>query len=101
MHEGVDISAPKGTGVLAADDGKVVYSDNSIRGYGNMIIIKHAGKLTTVYAHNRVNLVDTGDFVKKGQKIAEVGATGRASGPHLHFEVRIGEKPVDPEFYLP
>jgi LysM repeat protein len=101
MHEGVDICAPVGTPVLAADDGKVVYEGDDIRGYGNMIIIKHAGNLTTVYAHNSRNLVKTGDLVKKGQKIAEVGQTGRATGPHCHFEVRIGEKPVNPEFYLP
>jgi len=101
MHEGLDISAEPGTPVLAAKDGKVVYSDNAIHGYGNMIIIKHAGNLTTIYAHNRVNLVSAGDFVKKGEKIAEVGATGRATGPHLHFEVRLGEKPVDPQRYLP
>jgi lipoprotein NlpD len=101
MHEGIDLSAPEGSPVLAADDGKVVYEGDEIRGYGNMIIIKHAGNLTTVYAHNRKNLVRNGEFVKRGEKIAEVGQTGRASGPHLHFEVRIGEKPVNPEFYLP
>lgn len=102
-HEGLDFSAPVGTPVLAADDGKVVYSDDSIRGYGNMIIIKHAGNLTTVYAHNRVNLVKTGQLVKKGQKIAEVGQTGRvnAKGGVCHFEVRVGEKPVNPKYYLP
>jgi len=101
MHEGIDIAAPAGTPILAADDGKVVYEGDDIRGYGNMVIIKHAGNLTTVYAHNRRNLVKTGDLVRKGQKIAEVGQTGRATGPHCHFEVRIGEKPVNPEFYLP
>ena len=100
-HEGLDISAPSGTPVLAADDGKVVYSDNAIRGYGNMIIIKHAGNISTVYAHNSRNLVKAGDMVKRGQKIAEVGATGRATGPHCHFEVRVEEKAVNPEYYLP
>ncbi len=101
MHEGIDLAAPVGTPVYAADDGKVVYEGDDIRGYGNMIIIKHAGNLTTVYAHNRRNLVKTGELVKKGQKIAEVGQTGRATGPHCHFEVRIGERPVNPQFYLP
>lgn len=101
MHEGLDLSAPTGTPVLAADDGKVVYADNAIRGYGNMIIIKHAGNISTVYAHNSKNLVKAGDMVKRGQKIAEVGATGRATGPHCHFEVRVEEKPVNPEYYLP
>ena len=101
MHEGVDILAPEGSDVLAAADGKVVYADNTIRGYGNMIIVKHQGDLSTVYAHNSKNLVQVGDLVKRGQKIAEVGMTGRASAPHVHFEVRLGEKPVDPMWYLP
>jgi lipoprotein NlpD len=99
-HEGVDIVAPMGTSILAADDGKVVYADNKIHGYGNMIIIKHAGNLVTVYAHNSKNLVGVGDLVKRGQKIAEVGQTGKASCPHCHFEVRIQEKAVDPMGYL-
>ena len=101
MHEGIDICAPQGTPVLAAEDGKVVYEGDDIRGYGNMIIVKHAGDLRTVYAHNSKNLVHNGDMVKQGQKIAAVGQTGRATATHLHFEVRIGEKPVNPEFYLP
>lgn len=101
MHEGLDISAPTGTPVLAADDGKVVYAGNGISAYGNMIIIKHAGNISTVYAHNSKNLVKVGDMVKRGQKIAEVGQTGRATGPHCHFEVRIEEKPANPEYYLP
>jgi len=100
FHEGVDISAPEGTAIYAAEDGKVVYSDNRIRGYGNMIVIKHAGSLSTVYAHCRVNLVKEGDFVKRGQKIAEVGKTGQATGTHLHFEVRVGKTAVDPLKYL-
>jgi murein DD-endopeptidase MepM/ murein hydrolase activator NlpD len=100
FHEGVDIAADPGTPVYAAADGKVVYCDNSIRGYGNMIVIKHAGNLSTVYAHNRVNLVKEGDFVKKGDKIAEVGSTGKTTGPHLHFEVREGKEAVDPLKYF-
>ncbi len=99
MHEGIDISAKQGTPVLAAADGKVTYSDNTIRGYGNMIVIKHAGNLSTVYAHNKRNLVKAGRIVKRGQKIAEVGQTGRATGPHLHFEVRVGKRAVNPMNY--
>ncbi len=86
--------------MFAADDGRVVYSDSRIRGYGNMIVIKHAGNLSTVYAHNKVNLVKEGDFVRRGQKIAEVGKTGNATGPHLHFEVRNGQEAVDPLKYV-
>jgi len=100
FHEGIDISTRSGTQVFAADDGKIVYSSAKIRGYGNMIVIKHAGNLSTVYAHNRVNLVKEGDFVRKGDKIAEVGQTGKASGPHLHFEVRAGKSAVDPLKYV-
>lgn len=100
FHEGIDISAKSGTPVYAADDGKVVYSDNSIRGYGNMMVIKHAGNLSTVYAHNKLNLAKEGDFVKKGDKIAEVGSTGKTTGPHLHFEVRAGKEAVDPLKYF-
>lgn len=88
FHEGIDFSAPSGTPIYAAHDGRVVYNNDRIRGYGNMLVIKNES-LLTVYAHNRRNLVERGTFVKKGDKIAEVGATGKASGPHLHFETRI------------
>jgi lipoprotein NlpD len=100
MHEGVDILAPMSADIVAADDGKVVYSDKKVHGYGNMIIVKHSGNIVTVYAHNSQNLVKVGDIVKKGQKIAEVGQTGNATCTHCHFEVRVGEKPVNPEGYL-
>ena len=100
FHEGVDICAPEGTDIFAAEDGKVVYSSDRIRGYGNMIVIKHAGNLSTIYAHNRKNLASEGDFVRRGQKIAEIGKTGNATGPHLHFEVRVGKEAVDPLKYL-
>nr|MBA2404005.1 M23 family metallopeptidase [Bdellovibrionales bacterium] len=83
-HDGIDIPAPKGTPIVSVDDGVVVYSDNGIRGYGNMIVIAHRDEIFTVYAHNRSNKVDKGDSVKKGEKIAEIGNTGRSTGPHLH-----------------
>jgi len=100
FHEGIDISAKEGTPIYAVEDGRVVYGDDRIRGYGYMIVIKHAGNLSTVYAHNRINLVKEGEFVRRGDKIAEVGSTGRTTGPHLHFEVRIGKEAVDPLKYL-
>lgn len=100
-HDGIDISAPEGTAVIAAADGRVIYSDDGLSGYGNLIIVRHEGSWATVYAHNRKNLVNKGDFVSQGQNIATVGQTGRASGPHLHFELRFGKTPKDPLKYLP
>lgn len=100
-HDGLDIAAPEGTPVVAAADGRVLYSGDKLSGYGNLLIIRHAGSYSTVYAHNRDLLVKTGDFVSAGDRIATVGQTGRASGPHLHFEVRDGKKAVDPSPFLP
>ena len=100
-HDGIDISAATGTPVTAAEDGKTLYSGDDIKGYGNMIIVRHDGQLLTVYAHNDENLIVEGDQVKRGQVIAKVGSTGSATGPHLHFEVRKEEQPVDPMLYLP
>lgn len=100
-HDGIDIVAPEGTPVLAAAAGKVIYSDNGISGYGNLVIVEHTGGFTSVYAHNRRNLVRVEQQVKQGQPLAEVGKTGRAEGFHLHFEIRNHAKPVDPMHYLP
>lgn len=88
FHEGLDIAAPEGSAIFAAHDGEVVFSGASMRGYGNMIVVKGQG-LMTVYAHNKRNLVEVGDSVEAGEKIALVGMTGNATGPHLHFETRI------------
>jgi murein DD-endopeptidase MepM/ murein hydrolase activator NlpD len=95
-HEGIDIAAAEGTAVLAAAGGRVIYSGAGVKGYGNLILVRHTGGIVTVYAHNRRNMVKEGDRVQQGQVIAEVGHTGRASGDHLHFEVRRGDTPVDP-----
>ncbi len=99
-HEGIDIGAPKGTPIVAAADGKVMFSDWGPTGYGLMVIIKHKNHLTTVYAHNSKNWVRKGMRVKKGQRIASVGSTGRSTGPHLHFEVRNDTHPRNPLKYL-
>jgi len=101
MHDGIDIGAKSGTPIRAAASGEVVYSDSRLSGYGRLVIIRHNSKLFTAYAHNERNLVKRGDHVKKGDTIARVGSTGRASGPHLHFEVRQNSTPVDPLAYLP
>ena len=100
-HEGIDMAAPIGTPVLAASAGNVIYAGDQVRGYGNMVVVKHDGGLVTVYAHNSLMLVHTGDRVAVGQEIARVGDTGRATAPHLHFEVRRGEVPQDPMQFLP
>jgi lipoprotein NlpD len=100
-HEGIDMAAPTGTPVLAASAGEVIYAGDQVRGYGNMVVLKHAGDLVTVYAHNSLLLVHTGDRVAVGQEIARVGDTGRSTAPHLHFEVRRGEIPQDPIPLLP
>ena len=99
-HDGIDIPAPRGTPIVAVDNGVVIYSDNGIRGYGNMIVIAHSEDIFTVYAHNRSNDVDKGDKVQKGQQIAEVGNTGRSTGPHLHFEIRVKNKVRNPASFL-
>jgi murein DD-endopeptidase MepM/ murein hydrolase activator NlpD len=99
-HQGVDISCSLGTPIKASNAGRVIYSGNTIKGYGNMVILRHSEEYVTVYAHNQVNLVEERDRVEKGQIIGKVGKTGRATGPHLHFEIRRNNKPVDPLLYL-
>jgi LysM repeat protein len=100
FHDGVDIAAPEGTPIRAVEHGEVVYSDQ-LRGYGNIVIIRHAGGLVSVYAHNQLNLVREGQQVARGEVIAKVGSTGRVTGPHLHFEIRKNNTAKDPLLYLP
>lgn len=100
-HQGVDIEGREGASIVAIYDGIVTYSNNKLRGYGNMVIIKHNEDYSSVYAHNRINLVREGERVNKGEAIAEVGATGWADVPHVHFEIRERGKAVNPVFYLP
>lgn len=92
FHDGLDISARSGTPVYAAHTGSVTYAGSRLRGYGKLVIIQGNDGLITVYAHNRKLLVRKGQRVKLGDKIAEVGSTGRSSGPHLHFEVRMRDR---------
>ena len=99
-HDGIDIKAGSGTIIRAADNGKVVYA-GSMRGYGNLILVRHKDDFFTAYAHNKKNGVKEGKKVKKGEMIGQVGRTGRATGSHLHFEVREGEKARNPLFFLP
>ena len=99
-HDGIDISAPRGTPIKAANSGRVLYSGNEIKGYGNIIIIEHEQGFTTIYAHNDVNDVAEGEKVGRGQIIARVGRTGRTNGPNLHFEIRMNNRPINPRLLL-
>ena len=98
-NKGIDIAGKVGEPVLAASDGKVVYAGNSLRGYGNLVIVKHDNTYLTAYAHNSKLLVKEGDAVRKGQRIAEMGDTD-ANAIKLHFELRVNGKPVNPTPYL-
>ncbi|WP_371876495.1 LysM peptidoglycan-binding domain-containing M23 family metallopeptidase [Pyxidicoccus fallax] len=98
-HDGIDLAAPSGTPVKTAQEGTVLYAGEQ-RGYGNIVIVDHGKNIITLYAHNRELRVRTGQRVLRGQVIATVGESGKTSGPHLHFEVRLDGKPVDPLEYL-
>lgn len=99
-HDGIDVGAPRGTPIHAAEAGKVVYADR-LGAYGRVLVVKHVGSWATVYAHNDAHLVEEGDFVEKGDPIARVGRTGNATAPHLHFEIRRSNRPRDPATCLP
>jgi lipoprotein NlpD len=99
-NKGIGIAAKEGDPVVASADGQVVYSGSGLRGYGNLVILKHNDDFISAYAHNRQILVKQGQMVKRGQRIAEVGKSD-ATQPKLHFEIRRQGKPVDPLAYLP
>jgi murein DD-endopeptidase MepM/ murein hydrolase activator NlpD len=99
FHYGIDIAAQEGTDVKAAMSGKVLVSDEQ-DGYGKTVMLDHGHGFVTIYAHNRNNTVKTGDWVENGEIIAEVGTSGRSTGPHLHFEVRRHGKQLDPLKFL-
>jgi len=98
-HKGIDLAAPTGRAIHASATGKVLYAGPS-RGYGNLVILQHTGGFTTRYAHCSTLSVKTGEMVIQGQKIAKVGSSGMATGPHLHFEMRKKGKILDPQEYL-
>jgi len=100
-NDGIDIAAEKGATVHAADGGTVVYAGNEVRGMGNLLLVSHSGGYITAYGNNDALLVKKGDVVKKGQPIAKVGTSGGGPDPHLHFEVRRGNKTLDPATVLP
>lgn len=95
-HEGVDIAAPQGTGVFVAAEGAVVRTGYDAAGYGRFVEIRHPNGMSTLYGHLSRLDVASGDRVEGGQRIGLVGSTGRSTGPHLHFEVRRGDRQVNP-----
>ncbi len=98
-HTGVDISAPTGTVVRATADGVVIHADRS-GGYGRLVVVDHGGGMQTYYAHLSRFSVITGQEIRRGEAVGEVGSSGRATAPHLHYEVRVGHTPVNPYRYL-
>ncbi|MCR6632053.1 MAG: M23 family metallopeptidase [Magnetospirillum sp.] len=99
-NDGVNIVAPRGTPVKAAENGVVAYVGNELKGFGNLLLIKHADGWMTAYAHNDQLLVRKGEQVRKGQQIATVGASGNVTQPQLHFEIRRGTEAVNPADYI-
>lgn len=99
-NEGINIAVPEGTGVRAAESGVVAYAGNELKGYGNLVLIRHQGGWVTAYAHAKELFVKRGDIVKRGDVIAKAGQTGSVSSPQLHFEVRKGATAMDPLKFL-
>jgi murein DD-endopeptidase MepM/ murein hydrolase activator NlpD len=100
QNDGINLAVPEGTPVKAADDGVVAYAGNELKGYGNLVLVRHSNGFVTAYAHASEIMVKRGDSVKRGQVIAKSGQTGSVSSPQLHFEIRKGATPVDPSQYL-
>ena len=99
-NDGINLAVPEGTSIKAAEDGTVAYAGNELKGYGNLLLVRHTNGFVTAYAHASELLVKRGDQVKRGQIIARAGQTGSVSSPQLHFEIRKGATPVDPTRYL-
>jgi murein DD-endopeptidase MepM/ murein hydrolase activator NlpD len=100
QNDGVNISVPEGTPIKASEDGVVAYAGNELKGYGNLVLVRHAEGWVTAYAHASEVLVKRGEAVKRGQVIARAGQTGGVPAPQLHFEIRKGATPVDPAQHL-
>jgi murein DD-endopeptidase MepM/ murein hydrolase activator NlpD len=99
-NDGINLAVPEGTPVKAAEDGVVAYSGNELKGYGNLVLVRHANGYVTAYAHASELLVKRGDTIKRGQVIAKSGQSGEVGSPQLHFEIRKGSSPVDPLQFL-
>jgi len=99
-NDGINLAVPEGTPVKAAEDGVVAYSGNELKGYGNLILVRHSNGYVTAYAHASELMVKRGDTIKRGQIIAKSGQSGEVGSPQLHFEIRKGSSPVDPLQFL-
>jgi murein DD-endopeptidase MepM/ murein hydrolase activator NlpD len=99
-NDGINLAVPEGTPVKAAEDGVVAYSGNELKGYGNLVLVRHSNGYVTAYAHASELLVRRGDTIKRGQIIAKSGQSGEVGSPQLHFEIRKGSSPVDPLQFL-
>jgi murein DD-endopeptidase MepM/ murein hydrolase activator NlpD len=99
-NDGINLAVPEGTPIKAAEDGVVAYSGNELKGYGNLVLVRHANGYVTAYAHASELLVKRGDTIKRGQIIAKSGQSGEVGSPQLHFEIRKGSTPVDPLQFL-
>jgi murein DD-endopeptidase MepM/ murein hydrolase activator NlpD len=101
QNDGIDLAVPEGTAIRAAEDGVVAYAGNELKGYGNLILVRHANGFVTAYANTSEIMVKRNDPVRRGQVIAKSGQSGTVTAPQLHFEIRKGASPVDPAQYLP
>lgn len=99
-NDGINLAVPDGTAIKAAEDGVVIYSGNELKSYGNLVLVRHSNGWVTAYAHNKALNVNRGDKVRRGQQIAQAGATGSVSSPQLRFELRKGSTPVNPLDHL-
>jgi murein DD-endopeptidase MepM/ murein hydrolase activator NlpD len=99
-NDGINLSVPQGTSVMAAENGVVAYSGSELKGYGNLVLVRHSNNWVSAYAHNDELLVKRGEKVRRGQVIAKAGASGSVSQPQVHFELRKGSRPVDPTKYM-
>ena len=100
QNDGINLAVPEGTPIKAAEDGVVAYAGSELKGYGNLVLVRHSNGFVTAYAHASDVLVKRGETVKRGQVSAHAGQTGNVTSPQLHFEIRKGATPVDPAQYL-
>jgi murein DD-endopeptidase MepM/ murein hydrolase activator NlpD len=100
QNDGINVAVPEGTPVKAAEDGVVAYAGSELKGYGNLVLVRHSNGYVTAYAHASELMVKRGDAIKRGQTIAKAGQTGNVNSPQLHFEIRKGSAPIDPMPFL-